>query len=189
MLMTTHTRWLSLLAFALAAALAACGKTQEAASEKAAEKVIESAMQKDGSKAKVDLSGGAMKVTTTDASGQTSTAEFGAAKVSEAELGVPFYPGTQPLQGQATKISTGNGSAVTVVLHSDDTADKVAAFYRERLKALSEGKQFMDMSGGDGHSTLMLADEKAKSAVQVHVIKADKGADIQIVASRENAAK
>jgi hypothetical protein len=187
MTMTTSTP--SLLALALALGLAACGKTQEAATEKTAEKAIESAMQKDGAKAKVDLSPGAMKVTTTDASGQTSTAELGGAKVSEAELGVPFYPGTQPLEGQATKISAGSGSTVTVMLHSDDAADKVAAFYRERLKAQSEGKQFMDMSGGDGHSTLMLADEKAKSAVQVHVIKADKGADIQIVANRENVAR
>src|SRR5204862_201921 len=76
--------WLALAALALAG----CGKTQEAASQKAAEKVIESSLQKDGTQAKVDLSAGQMKVTTTDASGKTSTAEYGGAKVEEADVGV-----------------------------------------------------------------------------------------------------
>ena len=168
------------LAVALALALAACGK----ASETAAEKMIESSMQKDGGKAKVDLSGGSASITTTDAAGKTSQLQFGAAQVSEAELGVPFYPGTRPGEGQSSKISTPDGTAYTVGLHSDDTPDKVAAFYRERLKAMSEGKQLVDMNAGDGNATLMLSDEKKKSAIQVHVGKADKGTDIMIVANR-----
>ena len=83
----------------LAVALAACGKVQEAASEKAAEKMIESAIEKDGSKAKVDISGDSTKITTTDASGKSSQFEMGAAKVSEAEVGVPFYPGAEVAEG------------------------------------------------------------------------------------------
>lgn len=74
---------------------------------------------------------------------------------------------------------------MTVALHSDDAPAKVAEFYRERLKAQAEGKQFMDMSGGDGDATLMLADDKSKATIQVHVGKADKGTNIQIMASRE----
>ena len=62
-------------------ALAACGK----ASETAAEKVIESQISKDGTQAKVNLSEGGMKVTTTDASGKTTQMEMGSAKISEAE--------------------------------------------------------------------------------------------------------
>ena len=85
------------LAIAFALALAGCGKAQEKASdkvaEKMAEKAIESAMSKDGTQAKVNLSDGGMKVATTDASGKTTQLEVGNAKVSEAELGVPFYPG------------------------------------------------------------------------------------------------
>jgi hypothetical protein len=175
------------LALAAAVALAACGKAQDAASEKAAEKMIESAMNKDGSTAKVDLAGGSMKITTTDATGKTATSEFGAAKVSEADLGVPFYPGTKLLDGGSTKVSTPSGDAYTVQLHTDDAPDKVSAFYRDKLKAQSAGKQFMDMASGDGNATLMLADDKTKSAIQVHVMKAEKGADIQIVAHREAA--
>ncbi len=167
-----------------AAALFGCGKAQEAASEKVTEKMIESAIEKDGTQAKVDLSGGSTKITTTDASGKTSQFEMGAAKVGEADVGVPFYPGAAPSEGQSTKISTPEGSAYTVALHSDDAADKVATFYRDKLKAQSEGKQFMDMSGGEGNTTLMLVDDKSKSMIQIHVLKADKGTDIQIVANR-----
>ncbi|TAN48613.1 MAG: hypothetical protein EPN19_15735 [Betaproteobacteria bacterium] len=169
-----------ILCLAVAAGLAACSK----APEKAAETMIESALQKDGTKAKVDLSAGSTRITTTDASGKTTQMEMGGAKVGETELGVPFYPGTKPGEGESSKVSTPDGSMYTVVLHSADPADKVAAFYRERLKSLSTGKQFMEMSGGDGGANLVLADDQAKTTVQVNVMKADKGTDIQIVASR-----
>lgn len=169
-----------ILCLAVTAGLVACNK----APEKAAEKMIESAMQKDGTKAKVDLSSGSARITTTDASGKTTQVEMGAAKVGEAEVGVPFYPGARPGEGGSSKVTTPDGSMYTVILHSADPADKVAAFYRERLKAMSAGKQIMDMSGGDGGASLVLADEQAKTSVQVHVTKADKGTDVQIVASR-----
>ena len=163
--------------------LAACGKAQE----KVAEKMIESAIEKDGGKAKVDLSSGGVKVTTTDASGKTTQMEMGTAHVSEADVGVAFYPGTKPAEGQSTKIKTPDGDAYTTVLHSDDAPDKVAAFYRDKLKAQSAGKQFMDMSGNEGNTTLILNDDAAKSTLQVHVMKADKGTDIQIMAQRKPA--
>ncbi|TAK45431.1 MAG: hypothetical protein EPO29_01725 [Betaproteobacteria bacterium] len=169
-----------ILCLAVAAGLAACSK----APEKAAEAMIESAIQKDGTKAKVDLSGGSTRITTTDASGKTTQMEMGGAKVGETELGVPFYPGTKPGEGESSKVSTPDGSMYTVMLHSADSSDKVAAFYRERLKSLSTGKQFMEMSGGDGGASLVLADDQAKTTVQVHVTKGDKGTDVQIVASR-----
>lgn len=161
-------------------ALAACGK----ASETAAEKMIEAQIAKDGSQAKVDMSGGGMKITTTDATGKVSQMELGAAKVSEAALGVPFYPGTQPREGEMTKISSPEGSMVTVILHSDDAPDKVADFYRDKLKAQSAGKQLTDMNSGGTHM-LALTDDKSKQVTQVTVAKAEsKGSDIQIMANR-----
>ena len=69
-------------------------------------------------------------------------------------------------------------------VHSDDAPDKVAAFYRDKLKAMSDGKQLMDMSSNDGAS-ISLVDDKTKSMLQVHVNKSDKGSDIALVASRE----
>lgn len=174
------TRSRVILSVAALAAFVGCSK----APEKVAEKIIESAIEKDGAKAKVDLSAGGTKITTTDASGKTSQLEIGAATVTESDIGVPFYPGTKPLEGQTTRISTPDGNAVTLALHTDEAPDKVAAFYRERLKAQAEGKQFMEMSGGAGNTTLMLADEKSKTSVQVHVNPADKGTDVQIMANR-----
>lgn len=161
-------------------ALAACGKVEE----KAAEKMIESSLSKDGTQAKVNLSEGGMKVTTTDAAGKTTNMEMGNAQISEAEVGVPFYPGTKPKEGGSMRIVSGDARSLQVGLHRDDAPDKVAAFYRDKLKALSDGKQMMDMSSGDG-AMLSVVDDKTKSAIQVHIGKADpKGSDIMIMATR-----
>ncbi len=167
------------LALLTVVVLAACGK----ATETAAEKMIESQISKDGTQAKVDMSGGGMKITTTDASGKVSQMEMGTAKVSEADVGLPFYPGTQPKEGAMTKISTPEGSAVTVMLHSADAPDKVAAFYRDKLKGAAQGKQFTDMSSGDTQM-MMLIDDANKQHTQVSVVKAEKGTDIQIIANK-----
>jgi hypothetical protein len=174
------------LAALLALAITGCGKVQEKASEKMVEKAIESSMSKDGSTAKVDLSQGGMKMSTTDASGKTTQMEMGNAKISEADLGLPFYPGAKLTEGSSMRIANGANVSMQQGLHSDDAPDKVAAFYRDKLKAMSEGKQLMDMSHNDGAS-LTLVDEKAKSSLQVHVNKAEKGSDIAIAANREGA--
>jgi len=174
------------VAVALALALGACGKVQEKAAEKVAEKAIESSINKDGTQSKVNISEGGIKVTTTDASGKSTQMEMGNAKISEAELGLPFYPGAAPTEGSSMRIVNGGSTSLQVGLHSDDAHDKVAAFYRDKLKSMSEGKQFMDMSSNDGAS-LTLVDDKAKSTLQVHVNKAEKGSDIAIAASREAA--
>jgi hypothetical protein len=169
------------IASTLGLALAGCGKAQE----KVAEKAIESSLSKDGTQAKVNLSEGAMKVTATDASGKTTQMEMGSAKISEAELGVPFYPGSKPVEGGSMRIANGDSTALTMGLHSDDAPDKVAAFYRDKLKAISEGKQLVDMSMPDGAS-LSLMDDKTKSTIQVNVGKEDKGSSIMISANRNS---
>jgi hypothetical protein len=174
------------LAITIALTLGACGKVQEKVTEKAAEKAIESSLSKDGTQAKVNLSEGGVKVTTTDASGKSTQMEMGNAKISEAELGLPFYPGAKPTEGSSMRIVNGNSTSMQVGLHSNDAHDKVAAFYRDKLKTMSDGKQLVDMSSNDGAS-LTLIDDKAKSSWQVHVSKAEQGSDIAITASREGA--
>ena len=170
------------IALVCALALAACGKVQE----KAAEKMIESSIAKDGTQAKVNLSEGGMKVTTTDAAGKTTQMEMGNAKISEADLGLPFYPGAKPTDGSGMRLTDGASSTLQLGLHSDDAPAKVAAFYRDKLKAMAEGKQLMDMSSNEGAS-LSLVDDKTKSMMQVHVSKAEKGSAIALVSSREAA--
>ena len=172
------------MACALALALAACGKPQEVASEKAAEKMIESAISKDGSKAKVDLDAGQARITTTDAQGRTSQMEMGGAQVGEADLGIAFYPGAKPVEGQSSRVTTPDGSMLSIGLQSSDAPDKVAGFYRDAIKSQSAGKQMMEMSDGSGGATFMLADDATSSAVQVHVRKAEGGSEIQIVSTR-----
>ena len=178
-----RTRFELWLLMTCALALGACGKAQEMAAEKVVEKAIESSMTKDGASAKVNLSEGAMKVTTTDASGKTTQMEMGNAKITESDLGVPFYPGSQPVEGSAMRMASGEASSMQLGLRSDDAPDKVAAFYRDKLKAMSQGKQMMDMSSGDG-AMLSVADDKSKSALQVHVTKEDKGSSILISSTK-----
>jgi hypothetical protein len=164
--------------------LTGCGKVAEKASEKAAEKAIESAMSKDGTQAKVDLSQGSAKITTTDAKGNTAQMEFSGAKVTEAELGVPTYPGARSQQNANSRIQSPEGSMVSASFESKDSSEKVAAFYRDQLKQKSAGKQFMDTSTGDGSFMLMLADQEAKSQLQIQIGKADAGSSILIVSTR-----
>lgn len=174
----------TLLGVGAAIALAACGKVQEKAAEKSVEKMIESQIAKDGTQAKVDLSQSGLKVSTTDASGKVTQMEMGSAKVTEADIDLLFYPGTKPVEGQSSRYSTPQGSMVSVQLHTNDAADKVAGFYREQLKAKSAGKQFTEMSGGDDSFSFSLSDEKTNSATQVSISKAEKGTDVQIMSNR-----
>ena len=171
------------LAVVATLALAACGKVQEKAAEKVAEKAIEASMAKDGTQAKVDLSNNAIKVTTTDAAGKTTQMEMGNAQISEAELGLPFYPGSKPAEGGAMRMVNADNTALHLGLRSADAPDKVAAFYREKMKAMAAGKQFVDMASAEGAS-LSLSDDKGKSALQVHVAKDDQGSAITITSTR-----
>lgn len=174
----------AILAVGALLSLGGCKKAGEAVSEQAAEKAIESALQGDGTRAKVDIAEGGVRMTTTDASGQTSEYQMGTAEVGEKDLGVPFYPGAKALDGQSSRLITPEGSTVSIGLHSSDAPAKVAGFYREHLKAQAEGKQFVEMSGGEGNTMLALNDEKSQSAVQVVIDKADAETSIQIVAQR-----
>src|ERR1700741_4845399 len=104
------------IAIAIAVSLGACGKVQEKASEKVAEKMIESSLSNDGAQAKVNLSEGGIKVATTDASGKSTQMEIGNAKITEAELGVPFYPGATQSEGSALRVASGNGVSLQLGL-------------------------------------------------------------------------
>lgn len=181
-----RSRFALSIAVAAALTLIACGKAQEKVAETAAEKAIESSLSKDGTQAKVNLSQGGINVTTTDASGKATQMDLGNAKISEAEIGLPFYPGAQATEGSSMRIVSGTSRSMQVALRSPDAHDKVAAFYRDKLKAMSEGRQLMEMSHNDGAS-LTLIDEQAKSTLAVHVSKADSGSEIAITATLEGA--
>ena len=167
------------------AALAGCGKVSEKisekATEKATEKMLESALEKDGGKAKVDLSSGGAKITTTDEKGQVTVMETGNGKpVTEAELGVAIYPGASPADNATMRTQTAEGHYVATGYESKDSVEKVAGFYREKVRAISAGKQLMDNSSNDG-TMLALSDPQTGSSLQVSISKTDGGSSIQIM--------
>jgi hypothetical protein len=82
------------------------------------------------------------------------------------------------------RVATGDSVSLQAGLQSADAFDKVAAFYRDKLKAMSDGKQLTDMSSNDAAS-LSLVDDKAKTSLQVHVTKTDKGSEIAILSIRD----
>ncbi len=148
--------------------LTACGKAKEAATEKAVEKMIESQIEKEGGKAKVDLSEGKAKITTTDAKGQTTVMEMGGAQVSASDVGLAFYPGAQPVEKENQRIQTPEQNMVTAVLESKDSTDQIAAFYRDKLRAMASGKTMMDNASGKD-VMMILSDEKSEQSYMVNV--------------------
>ena len=115
--------------------------------------------------------------------GKNIRMDLGSAKLDEAQLGLPFYPGARPLEGGSTFISSGDVSTASVNLHSADGSDKIAAYYREQMKSRAAGKQFTDTVDGSGNPALALIDTRAKSSIEVAVLKAEAGSTIQIVSS------
>lgn len=67
-----------------------------------------------------------------------------AAAVSEADLGVPIYPGATRREG-GVQINSGNGSMVTAVFSTTDPIDKVVDFYKDKV---GENASVMQSSTG-----------------------------------------
>lgn len=172
----------SVIAVLCALGLAACGKAVDQATDRA----IEAQAAKSGVQAKIDRTDQGMSVTVTDAKGQTAQVQMGGVQVTEAEVGVPFYPGAT-MDGGATKAESPAGTAWTVRLTSKDPPARVAAFYRDTLKAQGGGKGFAEVASGSDATMLLLEDRKAKRGVQVQVGPADGGTLIQIVATQGTA--
>jgi len=177
--------------------LAGCHKAADITVDKVADKVAETALEKkleadmkaNGAKeAKVDLATGSVKATTVDKDGKTQVFEMGSASaVTEADIGLPFYPGATVETEHVAKVINGDDASAIMPLHTTDAPEKVAAFYRERMKALAGGKQLMDMSPGDGSTMLMLSDEAGRSAIQVSIAPGKNGepASITLITHRK----
>lgn len=173
-------------------ALTACDKAVEKLSEKAIEKAIEAQMSKDGKTANVtigkdslqtkvtDANGNVtnvsigsdgIKSTSTDASGKVSTTEIGGATVTEADVGVPFYPGAIMKDGKGTKMVTPDGTMISVDLESKEEIEKVAEYYRGKFKGMAKGRTLNEMSQAGESTMLVLADEKSKEYISLNVSK------------------
>jgi len=95
--------------------LIACGKVTETATEK----VIESKLSKDGTQAKVDLSGGGLKMTSTDASGKTTQIDMGTATRKALEIAAAFMLAHPELRGWGIALAAliMFGAVITLLSH------------------------------------------------------------------------
>jgi hypothetical protein len=191
--------------------LTACGKAVETLSQKAVEKAIESQLNKDGKNANVTIGKDGMqttvtdaegkvsnmtigkdgiKTTTTDASGKVSTTEIGSANVTEADVGIPFYPGASIKDGKGSKMSGPDSTMVMVTLESKDDLEKVAEYYRGKFKGLAKGRKLSDMSQAGESAMLMLSDDKNQDSLTVNVSKNEdaKLTEISIMANKNTKA-
>jgi hypothetical protein len=107
---------------------AACRKSREQAAEEMAEKIIAS---QSGGKAEVDLSGGKVKITSTE-KGKEGTFEFSGGKdmklSSDFPGDVPLYPGSKILAQM--KMGAGNQQ---VTLQADDPTKDVYDYYTKQM--------------------------------------------------------
>ncbi len=77
----------------------------------------------------VDSSSGQLQINTPG--GQITVGEK--IPITEAELGVPIYPGAEQTEG-GMQVKSPKGVSGTYVFYTPDAPDKVLAFYREKLQ-------------------------------------------------------
>jgi hypothetical protein len=187
----SHSRCMS-VAFVLVSLLAlpGCQKATEKAAEITMEKAMEDKLKSEGTDAKVDLSDKGFKAEMTDANGQKSSVQMGGAKVTEAELQVPIYPGAQhdPSTDSLTKAS-GDTMALVVMTTKDDPA-KVQAFYRDYItKKWPKGQSIAETQGGPSDTRLLMSTrEDGSLSVTVSIEPAEAGSKVSIMTNIKAAA-
>ncbi len=101
--------------------------------------------------------------------------------VSEADLGLPFYPGAQSERGFAYTVRARDGALVTVyalaVLLSEDSPETVAGYYSERLP----GNPTPEGVAKEGGEALVLAIGEGREVRRVSITAAEGGARIELV--------
>lgn len=111
-------------------------------------------------------------VTTKTADGKS--AEFNAS-VSEADLGVPFYPGSQEGAG-SSKITEGQKTMVSSVRTTSDSGKQVVEFYTSKLGAAKSSTESGPMSMGnwekDGKKIIVMCNNAdGKTTITVSSLK------------------
>jgi hypothetical protein len=106
---------------------------------------------------------------TTDSSGTTKTADKAsgdaAGGVSEADLGVPFYPGSTDKAAAMSKVDTSEGTNFVSTRTTTDATDKVVAFYKDAIT-----KAGYQVSGGTDTG---IGGMKGKGTITIDVSKND----------------
>lgn len=102
------------------------------------------------------------------------------ATVTEADLGVPLYPGAKLNKGMVS--SSPDGSGAYAEQETNDPPQKVLAFYRDRLKAQAAGRELVDTGGPnrDGNSLLELEAAVGKPGIQIITTGDNNGSALSI---------
>jgi hypothetical protein len=132
----------------------------------------------DGTKATVSKSGKNFEIKVEGKDGGTWKMAGGEGSVALPEgfpTDVPIYPGAKV----ATSVKTGD--AMHATLQTSDAADKVSAFYKEKMKANGwELKTTMDMGQGT-----MLVGLKAGQSLNAMIARGDKGTTVSLTVTKE----
>jgi hypothetical protein len=98
-------------------------------------------------------------VVTVETKEGAATIKTGPQAVTEAELGAPVYPGAQVVSsGQFGQTKdAGSGVASTFLMSTNDSFDKVSAFYKTNLKDV---QQSMDQTAGDQKIAMFMTGKK-----------------------------
>jgi energy-converting hydrogenase Eha subunit A len=101
------------------------------------------------------------------------TITTGTSAISEADLGTAVYPGAVSGQG-SMNMKTPNGSMVTAVYTSTDAADKIIAFYKEKL-----GDQASVVQSSNG--TVLSSGDKEKDSIVITITPEGNSSKIAII--------
>lgn len=156
-----------------AVAVAGCSKPSATVSTDGAKMTFE---DKDGQKATIesDEQGATVKVQSRDGD---STYESGAT-ITEAELGLPFYPGSTEKPNGTIRTDTPDGKSLTMIRSTPDDPSKVVDFYKPKLK---EAQTQTTSAEGTNHSMLFGKTESGSEVVITAVQQKDaKATDVSV---------
>lgn len=121
----------------------------------------------DGKQATIEGDGKTIKMD----DGKGGTMSMGGTEISEAELGLPYYPGSTDTPGSA-KVTADGKTTLVCLRETTDDPSKVIAFYKDKIK---DGKDANMSSGNTVMGTLSG--------------KTDAGGEVNIVANKEGSEK
>jgi len=133
-----------------------------------------------GNVASVNSSADGTKTTVNDGKGGTAT--FGTGQVSEADLGLPFYAGSQDKQGGSSTVDAPDGKAVTSIRTTKDDPQQVADFYKDKVKdpqasnVNSSGNKLSSIVGklGDSADVVITASKNGTEDTTISIIVSHK---------------
>lgn len=152
--------------------ISGCGKDEK--------KVI--AKSRDGKTTVTTNQAGETKVVQMETKEGKVTVTAGSQTVTEAELGVPIYPGAKVLSsGRMDSSKEGSEKSYSQFhLTTGDDFDKVYTFYKSNLKNVD---QTLNQSSGDQKMAMFSIGAKEKGSINVHIIRDDKKGEtlIQVI--------